>query len=194
MVTQLSGSARTTRLPEETHTGTQILSAVCVVTGDELHFPELLIELHREINSLGTPSEVVVVLDGYSRDAVIVLRALAEQCHCLQVYVTKRRVDYATALMAGIENSIGDWVATIDVEADDPKVVQRLFESALRDHAEVALSVSAGPRRSLLDTLVSRLFHWIFRALNGFNLASEVPSARLLSRAVVNSLLRTILP
>jgi hypothetical protein len=101
----------------------------------------------------------------------------------------QHKVDHATALMAGIENAIGDWVATIDVEADEPTIIRRLFESALREHAEVALSAPGTSKRQLVDLVISSLFHRAFRALYGFSLAREAPSARLLSRSVVNRLL-----
>jgi polyisoprenyl-phosphate glycosyltransferase len=174
----------------ELRTGTLILSVVCVITGEEAGFPSALIELHREMSSLNTPTEVVAVLNGYKGATVSTLRDLADRHDRLQVYVMKDRVDHATALIAGIENAIGDWVAMIDVEADESTVIRHLFESALREHAEVALSVPEVSKRPLLEAVISRLFHRVFRALHGFNLASEAPSARLLSRAVVNSLLR----
>jgi hypothetical protein len=130
------------------------------------------------------------VLNGDGNDAAGTLRGIVERNDRLQVYVMKYRVDHATALMAGIENAVGDWVATIDVEADEPSVIRRLFESMLREHTEVALSLPNVSRRPWLDAVASSLFHRIFRRLYGFSLATEAPSARLLSRAVVNSLLR----
>jgi polyisoprenyl-phosphate glycosyltransferase len=189
MATNLSITPTTAVESAKLHTGTQILSVVCVLSGRETGFPSAFIELQREISGLGTPTELVAVLNCDGGDAVRTLRKLADRFDCLQVYVMKRRVDYATALLAGIENAIGDWVATIDVEADSPRVVGRLFESVLLEHAEVALSAVDISKRPLLDAMVSRLFHRVFRSLHGFSLASETPSARLLSRAVVNSLL-----
>jgi hypothetical protein len=173
----------------ELHSGARILSVVCVVTGQEVGFPSPLTELHREISNLSTPSELVAVLNAVDGDAARTFRNVAQHLDHLQVYVMRHRVDYATALLDGIENAIGDWVATIDVEADEPTVIHCLLESTLREHAEVALSVLNTSKRPLVDATLSRHFHRVFRALHGFNLASEAPSARLLSRAVVNRLL-----
>jgi glycosyltransferase involved in cell wall biosynthesis len=171
----------------EARSGTQILSVVCVIGGED--FTLALTELHREISSLDVPTELVVVLNGGGA-AVNVLRDAAERYDRLQVYVMKQRVDHVTAVMAGIENAIGDWIATIDLEADPPVIIRRLFESVVREHAEVALSIPDRARGTLIDVAISRLFHRVFRTLHGFSLATEAPSARLLSRAVVNSLLR----
>jgi hypothetical protein len=188
MATELS-SISAMGSPSLARAGTQILSVVCVITGREADFLRALTELHREIGSVRTPTELVAVLNDDQGKAVSILRDLADRHDGLQVYVMKHRVDYATALLAGIENAIGDWVATIDVEADEPEVIGRMFESMLLEHAEVVLSVAETPKRPFFDAAISRLFHRLFRALHGFSLASEAPSARLLSRAVVNRLL-----
>ena len=187
MVTRFASHVKT--FPTEARTRTQILSVVCALTGCEFDFPSALEHLHTEVNGLSVLTEIVVILNGPDRDAVSLLSNLTKHYEHLQVYVTKSRVDYSTALLAGIENAIGDWVATIDIQADEPIIIRRLFESALREHADVALSVSTHQGRSLLDAVISGAFHRVFRAFHGFSLTAEAPSARLLSRAVVNSLL-----
>lgn len=148
-----------------------------------------LTELYTEMSNLSTPTELTVVLNGRDVAVMRTLRKLAERWDRLQVYVTKYRVDRTTALLVGVENAIGDWVATIDLGSDHPTVIRTLFECALREQAEVVLSVSEAHDRPALEAVLSRLYHRVFRALYGFNLAREAPSARLLSRAVVNSLL-----
>lgn len=174
--------------------GTQILSVVCAITGREPDICPTLMELYGEVANIGVPVELVVVLNGPDPDVAKRLRSLAACCERIQIYVTGRPVDRSTALIAGFDNSIGDWVATIDPEADDPVVVRALLESAIREQAEVVLSVPVKGRRSLFDRLISRVFHTAFRLLHGFNLSGEAPSARLLARSVVNSVLRDEAP
>jgi glycosyltransferase involved in cell wall biosynthesis len=186
---QSADAAQTRKLADGRHFETQILSVVCVVNGHETWLVRGLSELHEAVASLGTSTELVAVLNGCSTDGVNALRALAARCPCLQVYVIKRRLEYSIALLAGVENAVGDWIATIDAEADDPGTIRKLYEAATRGGADVALSVAVDANRGLLDRLVSRSFHWCFRRFNGFDLADEAPSARLLSRAVVNSFL-----
>lgn len=189
VVAQLSNSASIDVAPSEQSVRTQILSVVCTLSGQEPHFPSALKELHEALCGVSPLAELVVILNGPAPSAVTTLRRLADDCEHLQIYVTRRRVDYSTALMAGIEHAIGDWVATIDIEADNPSLIRWLFEAALREQAEVALSLPGLSKRPLIDTIASGVFHRVFRALHGFDLTSGTPSARLLSRAVVNSLL-----
>jgi hypothetical protein len=189
MATPLSDTLPRRAPPAPVRARAQILSVVCALTGHEARLRTSLEELHEAIVKLSVLSELVVVLNGPNPESASILRALTTRCDHLQVYVTRRRVDYSTALMVGLENAIGDWVATIDAESDDPSVIRRLFEEALRQQADVALSVPDIGKRSVLDALTSRVFHGIFRALHGFSLALDAPTARLLSRTVVNSVL-----
>lgn len=149
-----------------------------------------LLELHRQTAGINTPTELVVVSNGCDNTAIAALRTLATRNDRMRVYAMKYRVDHVTALVAGLENSIGDWVATLDVGADEPAVVRRLFDCALNQGSEVVLGVPCVGRRPILEFISSRLFHRIFESIHGFSLAEETPSARLLSRAVVNAILR----
>ncbi len=186
MATQTSSSFQAEWLPGKSRN--HILSVVCVVTANT-DFAGVLPQLHREVTTVAIPAELIVVINDDSQDALSSLRLLAEQYDCLQIYMLKRPVDQVTAILAGMENAIGDWVVSIDPESDDPTVIRRLLEPALRDNVDAVVGVPEHSSGPLFGTLLSSLFHRCFRAMNGFDLSSESASVRLLSRAMVNSLL-----
>lgn len=170
---------------------TQILSVVAVVDDRQAFATDRLVALCSALGRLAVPYQVVVVANSARRELAAALRELTTRQEDLQVLVLKHPVDYHTALLAGFENAIGDWVATLDLCRDDAAVVPAMFESALRDGTEVVLGHDAGAgRRSPLDALLATLFHRSFQALHGFRLSDEAPSARLLSRSVVNLVLQ----
>src|SRR5690606_492601 len=143
-------------------------------------------------STLRASAEIIVVLNDQRAETVQQIRSLATRLPNVQAYVLKYRVDFETAVMAGMENAIGDWIATIDLATDDPRLLGELFERGLRDGTDVALAISR-PKRSgsgVLDRLLSSAFHRVFRTLHGFTLAEEAPSTRLLARSVTNSLLQ----
>lgn len=178
------------RTPLPSPTETRILSVVCVLASPVEALLPALIELHAELAKLAVPTEIVAVLNTDDDNSISLLRNIIGRCERLQVYVMKRRVDHATAQMAGIENAIGDWVATLDLETDDLTIIQRLLDATLTQRADIGLGMPQGSKRPFLDAVVSSLFHRIFRSLHGFNLAEEAPTARLLSRTVLNHVLR----
>jgi hypothetical protein len=171
--------------------GTQILSVICVLDGRQGEPARLLTELHRSLAALAMPFELVVIVNGAPAPVAHAVRALTRTLDSLQVYFVKRRTDYVTAVLAGLENAIGDWVATLDLACDEPGVVRELVETARRDQCEVAVASPRGqPQRGVGETLLAAGFHFAFRRLHGYSLALEAPTARLMSRAVVNDVLQ----
>jgi len=171
--------------------GTQILSVICVLDGRQPEPARLLQELHANLAVLSMPLELVVIVNGAPQPVVSAVRGLTRTLDGLQIYFVKRRIDYVTAVLAGLENAIGDWVATLDLACDEPVVVRDLVLTALRDHAEIAVAAPGGQRaRGVGETLLAAGFHFAFRRLHGYHLAREAPTARLMSRAVVNDVLQ----
>jgi hypothetical protein len=171
--------------------GTHILSVICALDGRQHEAARLLQELHAGVAALSMPIELVVIVNGAPPAVVAAVRALTRSLDGLQIYFVKRRVDYVTAVLAGLENAIGDWVATLDLACDEPTVVRELMLTALRDHVEIAIAAPGGRRqRGFGETLLAVGFHYAFRRLHGYSLAHEAPTARLMSRAVVNDVLQ----
>ncbi|HEV2442140.1 MAG TPA: hypothetical protein VGT07_06430 [Steroidobacteraceae bacterium] len=171
--------------------GTQILSIICVLDGRQREPVTVLREVHRFAAAMSMPFELVILVNGLMPGGSEDVRSLARTLDSLQLYFMKRRVDYPTAVLAGLENAIGDWVATIDPACDDPAVLRDLVQAALREHCEVAVASPMGRvRRGPMETVLSSAFHFVFRRLHGFSLALESPTARLISRAVVNDVLQ----
>jgi polyisoprenyl-phosphate glycosyltransferase len=171
--------------------GTQILSIICVLDGRQREPVTVLREVHRFAAAMSMPFELVILVNGLKPGGSDEVRSLARTLDSLQLYFMKRRVDYPTAVLAGLENAIGDWVATIDPACDDPAVLRDLVQAALREHCEVAVASPTGRvRRGPMEAVLSSAFHFVFRRLHGFSLALESPTARLISRAVVNDVLQ----
>jgi polyisoprenyl-phosphate glycosyltransferase len=175
---------------------TSIVSIVAVIDARTREVGELLRALHAAAISLDSPFELVLVANGCSPAVLREVREQAATLSDLQTYVLKVPVDHATALVCGLENAIGDWIATLDLVADDPAIVGRMVDVALADGIEVALGVpdAATAARGVADALLATIFHRAFRALHGYSLAKEAPSARLLSRTVVNDVLQHDFP
>lgn len=171
----------------------QIVSVVTVLDrSSEATIAESLPRLHAAVAGIKAPFEIVVVINGCARSVTDSMRRLTDELSNLQFYTLQYPVDRATALVAGIENAVGDWIATFDLGADAPEIVGTLFAAVMREGTDVGLALprQRGTHRSPLDRTASTLFHRLFRAIHGFSLAEATPSVRLLSRAVVNAMLQ----
>lgn len=169
---------------------TQILSVVTVVDARAARPIERIAALGAALAELGAPHQLILVVDDPRAAPLAELRALTARQPDLQLLLLRHPVDHQTALIAGVENAIGDWVALLDLATDEPAVIGDMFRAVQRDGTEVALGHAAAVARAPLDAVASGLFHRAFGALHGFRLDAEAPSARLLSRAVVNQVLQ----
>ncbi len=170
----------------------QILSVVLVID-DRQNMPvQSIQELHKEVSSKDLPFEIILVVNTQNLNILQQIHTQSSTLSNLQVYALKTPVDNITANMVGIENAIGDWVATFDLETDDPSIIGKFYDTAIQDGAEVVLSVSenSSTQKNIKYNFLSFLYHRIFKILHGYNLAEEAPSARLLSRTVVNHILQ----
>lgn len=134
--------------------------------------------------------ETVLILNGCADHVVGAIRQRVRSIPDAQAYVLSYPVDELTAVLAGLENALGDWVATIDIVRDPPELLERLFQEATENNKDVVWAKPSKEHSSVLDRLGSWVFHWIFRKLHGFNLSLESVTPRILSRRVVNTILR----
>lgn len=170
---------------------TQILSAVIVVDKrDDGKFLAVQ-EVAKEIADLNLCHEIVVVVNRYyAKSDSEALKVLTTKFDNLQIYLLKNVIDYKEAVLAGIENSIGDWVLTIDVYQDDAFAIKRMMETAFRENVEVVIGLDKKLENSLLTRFLSFAFNFVFRKLHGYDLSRENSSLKLLSRAVTNYILQ----
>jgi len=170
----------------------QILSVVTVIQKPDRAACAAITAAHAAVRRIGTVFEFVVVTPpAIGGGAGPELRELLNELPDLQIYVLQGRVDRLSALLAGVENAVGDWVATLDLHADPVEAVERLYAKVLDEGTEVGLGLDArrGAYRNFGESILAGCFHAAFRALHGFDLNYEAPTLRILSRAVVNVIL-----
>lgn len=168
-----------------------VLSVVIVVDGVDAAAQAAIRSVHATLVGLEAICELVVVVRGATPSDRAALVQLTAELPDVQVYLLQGWVDHLTALLAGIENAVGDWVATLDPYADAPGEVVSLFRRVLADGTEIGLAVDSrrNAQGGVADRLASRAFHRLFRLLHGYDLHAEAPSVRVMSRAAINSVL-----
>ncbi|WP_169237329.1 glycosyltransferase [Candidatus Roseilinea sp. NK_OTU-006] len=169
-----------------------LLSVVCVLRNQAKHLEELVCEVSSQLASLVTDYEFIVVDNASEDDSMRVLKRLTSESGYpnLQVYALTKAVDDSTACWAGIENALGDFVAVLDPLVDDIRFLPTMLERAA-DGADVVFARNQQkPQQGFAYRIASSIFNLLYRLFNGVDLSKEAPSYRLLSRRVVNFILR----
>jgi glycosyltransferase involved in cell wall biosynthesis len=132
--------------------------------------------------------ELVFVDDGSNDLSLALMRSVAEQNACVKVISFSRNFGHQIAITAGIDMAIGDYVAVIDADLQDPpELIADMYRMAL-----TGFDVVYGKRRSRAgETIFKKVTAAAFYRLLNFMCEIVIPSDtgdfRLMSRKVVEA-------
>lgn len=166
------------------------VSAVAVVRSYARFLPAFVADTVRALDARYSNYELVLVDNGSRDETPAVVRDLLRRHRCVRYLRLSRRQKPETAVMAGLDAAIGDFVVTLHPEFDPPAEIPALVDRC-RAGADVVVGVApfAAP-----PGLVYRTLRWGFyraaRGLLGLDPIRAGGSLRCLSRSAVNALTR----
>jgi glycosyltransferase involved in cell wall biosynthesis len=169
-----------------------LVSIILVVSETDDGLAGLIRDLHGRLDAKVRDHEIIII-DNASQDGTVArIERLIEEVPNIHLYSLARACDRDVAVLAGIENSIGDFVITMLPIGDQLPVVSRMIDQALAG-AEIVLGRSDGDSRhhGWLYGLLAKGFFGLYRRLTGIAIPAEASNFRLMSRGVVNYLLQT---
>ena len=166
------------------------VSVVAVLRSYARFLPAFVDEAYRTLDARYTNFELVLVDNGSRDDTPHVVRNLLKSHKCVRYMRLSRRMKPETAVMAGLDAAIGDYVVTIHPEFDPPSEIPALVEKC-RGGADVVFGVAPFPHP---PGAIYRALRWGFyrfaHAALGLDPVRVNSGYRCLSRAAVNALTR----
>ncbi len=169
-----------------------MVSVVMAVSETGDGFGELIRDLRVMLETKVKDYEIIIV-DNATRDGTIdAIERVIDDVPNIQVYSMARPHDRDIATLAGIENTIGDYVVTMLAIRDQVSALPRMLDLAATG-AEVVYGTSDVDSidQGRLYRTLSAVFFGLYRRLTGIEIPAEGSQFRLLSRRVVNYLLQT---
>ena len=142
---------------------------------------EVVLEADRVVGTLFRHYEIVLVDDASRDNTVEVVQRLQKSVDNIQLYCLNRRSGLDVALVAGLDNSIGDFVITLNVETDPLHLIPALWEKA-----QAGNEVVCGVRTDRRKGGIRRMFYRTFEATTGLHVPRGASDLRLYSRRVVS--------
>jgi glycosyltransferase involved in cell wall biosynthesis len=142
---------------------------------------EIAIETDRIVRGLFRHYEIVLVDDASRDETVEIIQRLQKSVENIQLYCLNRRSGLDVAMVAGLDNSIGDFVITLNPETDPLHLIPALWEKA-QDGSEVV----CGVRTDRVKGTLRRLFYRVFEGATGLRVPRGISDLRLYSRRVVS--------
>jgi glycosyltransferase involved in cell wall biosynthesis len=168
------------------------LSVVLVIRNYEVGIRKTLVDATDVVAGIVDLYELIIIDNASGDNSVSILKQLTceDGLANLQVFALTKEVDSDTASWIGLENALGDFVVTIDPFADDIGFVPRMLEIACSGADVVFADNRLKARQRLPYRIAYALFNRLYRALGGVHLAREAPQFRILSKRLVNFILR----
>jgi glycosyltransferase involved in cell wall biosynthesis len=166
------------------------VSVVAVLRSYARFLPAFIDDVYRILESRYTNFELVLIDNGSRDETPRIVREALKSKKCVRYVRLSRRMSAETAIMAGLDAAIGDYVVTLHPEFDPPAEIPAMVD-ACRDGAEVVLGVAPFPHPpSAFYRFLRTAFYRFARTALGVEPVRINSVYRCLSRAAVNALTR----
>ena len=172
------------------------LSLVLVVHNQAERLASLLREATDVLAPLASDYELIIIDNASTDESAALLKKLTEEDGLpnLQVYILTRKINFAAASWAGLENALGDYVAVIDPLIDDIHFLPAMMEKTATGSDIVFALNEIRPKKSIAYRLGAAVFNLTCRLLGHAHLIQIQSEFRILSREVVNFVLQHARP
>jgi len=134
--------------------------------------------------------ELVLVDDGSTDDTVEKVSEALEKDECIRLIVLSRRFGRESALSAGLDSVIGDYIVVIQPDRDPVELIPDIVERA-RSGVGVVYGVRTDRRQdSALKRLGATIFYWYFNKVLKIGLTPYSTDYRVFSRQALNAMIR----
>jgi glycosyltransferase involved in cell wall biosynthesis len=166
------------------------VSVVVVARPGAENIAAYITDLSKLLRSHYSNYEIVIVDNNVRNEEISAVAKLLHKLPCLRIIKLSQQFKYDTALFAGLEVAIGDYVCTVDAMVDPVKYIPNLIK-ANKDN-DVVQGVSSAPIKGKLGSQMGRkIFYWYNRKYVGIDVPLHATYFASYSRRAINSLTGT---
>jgi glycosyltransferase involved in cell wall biosynthesis len=140
------------------------------------------------LRQLVTHYEIILVDDGVRAETVAGVRALLERYDFVRFLRLSRHFGEETAIAAGLDVAIGDYVIVMLPNMDPPSLIPEFFQRASAD-ADIVYGVRLHRKTEpFWYRAGARLFYWYINSVVKAGIPNDSTQFRCMSRQVVNAI------
>jgi undecaprenyl-phosphate 4-deoxy-4-formamido-L-arabinose transferase len=162
------------------------ISVLIPVLNEEESLPELQERLHRTMEGIGKPYEIIYINDGSTDRTPILLEDYHDRYPCVKVIEFNRNYGQHMALFAGFEHAQGDMVITIDADLQNPPEEIPRLVAKMEEGYEVVGSYRKARKDSLFRKIPSFIVNKITAKLVGVKLRDYGCMLRAYRRNIID--------
>ena len=177
--------------PDQDSIPSPVVSVIVPIYNEEEVIPELYRRMVAVLDGIGQPWELVCVNDGSRDQSLAMLLDLREQDARVKIINFSRNFGHQIAITAGMDYALGDAVAIIDADLQDPpELIGDMFEK-WRQGYEVVYAVRAHRRgESRFKLWTASAFYRLLRRITDVEIPVNTGDFRLIDRQVLLTMRR----
>lgn len=167
------------------------ISIIVPCYNEEASIPLFYQEATRVLQTMDTPYEILFVNDGSSDQTLPVIRQLAQRDPHITYLSFSRNFGKESALLAGLCNMNGDYVAVMDADLQDPPALlpQMLHILETEDYDCVATRRADRKGEPPVRSWFAHLFYKIINLISDADIMDGARDFRLMRRNMVDAIL-----
>jgi glucosyltransferase len=171
----------------------KLLSIIVPCYNEEASIHPFFKELSNVINTINLDVEIIFVDDGSVDRTVDLLKELYFHNKTLIKLITfSRNFGKESAMYAGLEKSIGDYVVIMDADLQDPpSLLPDMIEHICVDHYDVVATRRKDRKgESALKSFFSVIFYKLINKISDIKIVNGARDYRMMTRQVVKAILQ----
>ena len=168
-----------------------VISVIVPIFNEEEVIPELYRRMTAVLGVIGQPWELICVNDGSRDESLSLLLSLREQDPRVKIINFSRNFGHQIAITAGMDYALGDAIAIIDADLQDPpELIDDMFDK-WREGYEVVYAVRAQRRgESRFKLWTASAFYRLLRRITDVEIPVNTGDFRLIDRQVLLTMRR----
>lgn len=172
-----------------THKQDIFVSVVVPVENQADSLSKYLSQVYRVLNTTYTNFEIVVVDNGSKDNLLEQIKKLLVKFRAVRVLRLARSYDIETAIFAGLETAIGDYVVVMISEVDPPSLIKKSVSMLSQNDLVFGVDSSGGKPKTLYDWFLVVYYLYLEKAL-GISVYRHSTYFVALNRRAINALTR----
>lgn len=137
-----------------------------------------------------TNYELILIDNGLSEEAFSEVSQQLDSIACVRLLRLSRLSSYDTALFAGLDSAIGDYVCTFDLGFDSIELIPSLVELGRRTPVVQGVS-ELKPETTLLTQFGRKAYYWYTKKYLSIDIPVNATNLACYNRTAVNAMTRT---
>ena len=165
------------------------LSIVIPIYNEELNINLLYNRLLVVVNKMNISYEFIFINDGSKDKSLQLIEAIAITNPCVKFIDFSRNFGHQIAVTAGIDVSVGDRVAIIDADLQDPpELIIDMYNKMDEDYQVVYAKRKNRKGENFLKKFTAKLFYRILAKITAIDIPVDTGDFRIIDRKVVDVL------